>query len=225
MTEQAATPAAGVPQPLKTTTNTPPAVGPDLAKQLADARATINALSNTLAARAMPGMDWLNWLIQNWPTAEQFIELYHEWLSITQPITDKTGLKSRLLVALKACEVIASLTPGTNDDAILATIDNVLVAEGGLDVLLDLVWAVWQPGTATGSGGTSTTPGTIAVPNARLSPAAVESHFTPAELGILKDRAAARAINWGNLIKLLPTIISIIQIFTGIKIPLPTIGG
>jgi hypothetical protein len=212
MTEQAAStaPAAAAATPKSS---------PELEQALASANAQLTQAKNQIAAMKsaltsnatwQPGAI-LQWIIQNWATAQKLFGLVTEWQTITQPITDKAGMKLRIIVALKAAALIAQLTPDTSDDAIVAEVQNLLVTEGGIDIVLDLVWAVWKP---TGAP----TPG---APIGAIG--SIEHHFQPAALANLKSRAIDRKINWGNLLQLLPTIISIIQIFTGVKIPLPTL--
>jgi len=157
-----------------------------------------------LFPQALDITKWLQFFLAHKEQLLQVMSLVGEWDSITQPITDHVGMKSRIIVALKFAKLAATLTPTDVDDSLVDTVTSFLNTSNTLDDLTDLILKVWP---------TPMTQAHVIDP---------ERAFKPEHLDVLKSRFADRKIDWSKLLGLLPTIIQIIQIFGGVKLPLPT---
>lgn len=176
---------------------------------LADEKKRSIALRDAIQTQMFAAPDWLAWLIAHRDQATAIWGLVQEWESITQPITDKDGLKARVLVAVKAAKLISSLTPSPLDDEIVAFAEMVLVTDGGLDIIVELLFQLiphWQQagGFGIAQGGRQIHPGCVAMLN---------DAFRAEHLETIKMRATDRRFDFQKIIGMLPAIISVINLF------------
>lgn len=82
---------------------------------------------------------WIELIRLIGPRIKELADLYFELVSIADPITSEIGITKRVTVSLKIAKVIVEISPGATDDEIYAVIDKILIEDGLLKFVAEIV--------------------------------------------------------------------------------------